>query len=816
MFPDLRKLFEFIYNFSVYNACYPDTNIDNAKKYNNSELFFIKEYYYLRNTTYDINIDIESTTKNARHLRYFNFFDAYYRSDGTLLHSATEYNMQHYVELLLKDKFDYEQKNRRGGGEYASTPLGIAERHTFHSILAKFNAGTSNIGNKNVAMKSQRQQTGARGAAIKEKYYQFKQQLLFARYFLMLLGCNIRHTQCQMTKHDDKRLYVDFGKFNGLTGVSVGQHSRSNSASVLQKTMNIFSNINGNGARIMDNVVKGMIGLLEKKLVISDDLLVLCMEYCHNVNTGGDLLNKFLNALQSACNECLMHPKDDDKYKRRNHAWFEQFLLFSNIWLCKTPTIKLNNKIDSTGGNESKVKDEIEYTTAKGDGNVAVLYDLLDATVNEALKTMQKYIWSHVGREIDTDKRSWDVLSSFGEKGNGEELKFEDGIRQDSIKNGIKSEESEIKLYETLLSMDKTTNNYDVFSECNNKKYVTNCLLFAHSMSNIFENEIRRIFKDDKNCIFEFAPVKTYERCVIKAQVDYSNRRFPNAANVLDYLRCSITYDSTQLLLDGLNKFISHSVKSDILKEIVRIKNGFKHIIKWQEPSDARYCDVKCNIIIMNPKTKEQMVAEVQFLLKWLLTAKKMGHKCYEAKRRAEFINIVKNEMYTIDENYQQYNVRIRKLFENKDSSQFIRQTLLQPNMVLSMILSQNMIEKDYFHSTNKHSPFLTLKQRQENKPLLYYFGYKQDTKLGAFLLSCLFHFSEIILGEVNSNSNSNPGKLTTNNLNSKPKLPTFLCKYLNFHECQYGLISKQYFVCPSLLWLYVFVFVFVLMYMWI
>ena len=130
LFPKLQAFFEFIWNFSVYCACYPDTHLDNAKNSEQNELFYIRQYFYFKNTTYrgrgfDCN------------LKDFNFFDAYFRSDGTLLHSATEYNMQYYVELLLKDKFDCQRSNRRGG-TFFSSPYTIAKRRNYSSLMAKF------------------------------------------------------------------------------------------------------------------------------------------------------------------------------------------------------------------------------------------------------------------------------------------------------------------------------------------------------------------------------------------------------------------------------------------------------------------------------------------------------------------------------------------------------------------------------------------------------------------------------------------------------------------------------------------------------
>ena len=69
-------------------------------------------------------------------------------------------------------------------------------------------------------------------------------------------------------------------------------------------------------------------------------------------------------------------------------------------------------------------------------------------------------------------------------------------------------------------------------------------------------------------------------------------------------------------MLDGLEDFIGKINNSEIgcLKEIVRIKNGFKNIAKWKNSKNAEYCDVKINAIFCNPKDGSQMIIEIQLL----------------------------------------------------------------------------------------------------------------------------------------------------------------------------------------------------------
>ena len=183
--------------------------------------------------------------------------------------------------------------------------------------------------------------------------------------------------------------------------------------------------------------------------------------------------------------------------------------------------------------------------------------------------------------------------------------------------------------------------NYDIMSEHNNKVYLTQCLTFAHINNNPFQRQMKEYFSDVQ-CEYASAPVKMYDRCVMKATSDYGNNQFPSASHILDFLRFSVTFDTMNDLLNGLNAFIEDINQNQIqcLKPngILRIKNGFKDIkSKWKSVNQAEYCDIKLNIIYRSntsdneneKKEEECMIVEAQFLLLFLLKAKKMGHKLY-------------------------------------------------------------------------------------------------------------------------------------------------------------------------------------------
>ena len=101
-----------------------------------------------------------------------------------------------------------------------------------------------------------------------------------------------------------------------------------------------------------------------------------------------------------------------------------------------------------------------------------------------------------------------------------------------------------------------------------------------------------------------------------------------------------MTYDDIESLWNGLNLFktqINNNQIDCIMAPILRIKNGFTNVLNWNSFNDAQYCDIKFNLLFTNNnemnELRQSQIVEIQFLLKFLLKAKKMGHKYYGIKR---------------------------------------------------------------------------------------------------------------------------------------------------------------------------------------
>ena len=129
----------------------------------------------------------------------------------------------------------------------------------------------------------------------------------------------------------------------------------------------------------------------------------------------------------------------------------------------------------------------------------------------------------------------------------------ESELRQDTLK-GNKPEFTEDILY---FSNDATYNAHKAYENL----YLTKLLIVSHALNGTFQNSVKSIakkyFQNSFNCIFQEAPVKLIERCLIKSQTEYGDARWPRSARVVDLIRNSLTFENCNDLLYAMNKFIS-------------------------------------------------------------------------------------------------------------------------------------------------------------------------------------------------------------------------------------------------------------------
>ena len=171
--------------------------------------------------------------------------------------------------------------------------------------------------------------------SIQEKSELLMQQISFAKHFLKMIAIksndnnelNFQHKQLivyegeryeKKLKYFDDSLYVPFDEFNGLK---------------IEKVSTI------EGMNIIDGIVSSMIEFLNKKVILNDNFLILCLQYCNSVILNSDvkenkiLAENFIDAMIDTVSDCLHSEKESSHFSvtgtnLRNYYYFQQFLLF--------------------------------------------------------------------------------------------------------------------------------------------------------------------------------------------------------------------------------------------------------------------------------------------------------------------------------------------------------------------------------------------------------------------------------------------------------------------------------------------------------
>ena len=773
--PNLKCIWKIIWNYCVYLACIArgvPENVSNYKYfYQLRESFFIKQYALLRDTFYneiEIGIDLEMEMKSNQVISCQNLLELkLYVSE--LLHTAACENMVNYCQLLIED-----------GAKISvdSDVYKVAKRIGLTRILAKFDQfinktemkTTDSPTNSPSDAANTASKTGTAGAAIEENYYQFRKLWCFARYFLVgINGCkvenryyNLNHDLIKGTTMYIDEFYVPINQMAGLKETAHVDKVDDEKANLIQD-----KNIRSQNTSTMREMVIRMIDLINKKVVICDAMLILCFEYCkYNDNK---LLHLFIETLKNAVLQCLDDELIKKSQKVRNYIWFKKYLLHSNVWLCKNVT----NEKDKTSG-------------VDGD----ILYHCIDGIVDNGLFKQQKYIWDNIKQEEKDNVQEWNKIVNFanGKGDDDDEHKIPQNVqlRQDAIPNGIKSSVSNVDGFLIQSKMGENTD-FDVFSSYDSDIYLTQLLVQGHKMNNRFQTEMKQLFHQISNkCKYQSAPVKLRSRILVKAQTDYANLTWPRSACVVDLLRGSITFDNVTDMYNTLNQFIQiiENNKSKnknggqsltCVIDILRIKNGFSNVQNWIKIKDCQYVDIKLNVLIYDSESNVSIIGELQFLLKWLLKSKRMGHKWYGIKRKSEFIESNCQLLYNIDCNYNEYKSKIGVFVENNDLERLGNELLLEPNLGLSII------DSPYETANGFHVPFLyQLSQFMSTTATANF-------KMFQLFMNSLIHFGEVIL-------NSSEGKDKDKDKEKEEAPGTkWLRKYFNFNNGDM-VISYDYF----------------------
>ena len=444
-----------------------------------------------------------------------------------------------------------------------------------------------------------------------------------------------------------------------------------------QQICNLFLKVMQNNKRAMNGIVNSVLSLLNKRLPISDDMLVLCYVYLTKqmqIDTDKTIIDQYKTFVQLLKNSVKKGLSIDNPCKKRDHLWFRTYLLDSNLWLQP-----YNN--DSNNNNKQKSSNDDDSGTNN------LLYTVIERAANESLEIGQKLLEINLKNEYENHRKDWTKLTNYESKTNTQHVNNSDkyGLRQDGIVNGIKPQFSSNQLFVNQESGFNGREIYDLNS------YLYALIITAHAVNHSFQTQVKTMFEIlDFPCQFKSGVVKEAKRAQIKAVVEYSEKPWPKTAQIVDYIRCSVTFNTSKELLAGVEHFLRlvKNGNGGCIKHIVRIKNGFskyknENIVELiNDGFNFKYCDIKLNVIIEHNKTC--IIGEIQFLLKFFLQSKIMGYSFYEILRRKEYISDISQMIQTrSDSNL--YKEELSFMVIKKDYTTLCHQMLINASKMFSI-----------------------------------------------------------------------------------------------------------------------------------
>ena len=373
--------------------------------------------------------------------------------------------------------------------------------------------------------------------------------------------------------------------------------------------------------------------------------------------------------------ECLSHDcKDVYKYN-----FFKNNLLHSNIWSLE---LELENENKSNKENESD----------NSQNNINILFNQIKTNVvsQEVIK-QQKYIKQEMVKIAEKYDHEWEQLRSNIKY---ENIAFQGKLSQKVLETKFAPitdlmKEKGVKCDYTMNQLPSDNKNGFIGKEeCDNNFYLTKLLTASHQIDPIFHKVLKEYF-DIKNfgipCVYTAAPVKTRSRCQVKAKLDCNHLEWPYTSHILDYIRASLVFDNISDLISGFNKFYSKfgnyqqamkPYNSELIPCIVRIKNDFSIYANVESIDQLKnlplnsfdYGDIKCNILI--ECNGICIVGELQFLLKFMLNAKKIGHSIHSFLKKEELYI----KLFNQDESSRKKNLiydELNKIILSKNMSRF-------------------------------------------------------------------------------------------------------------------------------------------------
>ena len=395
-------------------------------------------------------------------------------------------------------------------------------------------------------------------------------------------------------------------------------------------------------------------GLNKQECMFSDAFLFLFQKHKGN---------KFNQTISKISSECL----SDKNGSIKKFQYFKNSLLNSNIWGTMYNHVNIEDEKETNGANKSDEYDSNETLFSQICQNIKinVLKEEQEKLKQQLIELQEKHNRDFNSLKHSIRKYNLGLLGSISQNSLINTFNTTRDFMNDHD-NNIHGIHPSKKLNELPIDFESGfygSNEYDY------KIYLTKVLIEAHQINPIFQNECKKFFNSlshvGLSCQYTSAPVKTYDRCVNKSKLDYSDGDWPHSQYILDCIRCSVVFDDIGQFLNGFNQFYSKyggnsesiGKHSGCIQGIVRIKNDFSRLPndlkKNLKLEDCGYKDIKCNILIEHNNVR--LIGEIQFILTFMLETKKKQHKIYSLLRKEDLFTELNTFYYRDDRDTQEY-----------------------------------------------------------------------------------------------------------------------------------------------------------------
>jgi len=144
-------------------------------------------------------------------------------------------------------------------------------------------------------------------------------------------------------------------------------------------------------------------------------------------------------------------------------------------------------------------------------------------------------------------------------------------------------------------------------------------------------------------CWLRLGPLKDRLRSEYKIAADYGGCAWPQAAHLLDIVRCAVAFDDPYALL-AFAEYLGTQM------QISRVKNRFRSFVPGETVSqgstpESEYRDLLLNIEFTTRGTTH--ILEIQLALRDLAELKRWSHKPYKVERMADYQHLLYVEVFT-------------------------------------------------------------------------------------------------------------------------------------------------------------------------